>query len=112
LEIVIVIVLAYFNKNGPNPSYTEDRTLSLNARLDSATKLDGAVFSKSFLKMVDISDVSISLDQLNSMFGDASVTLPNNITPDSPDWPAHWPKEELERVSFLTAYDTWLAAQP
>jgi hypothetical protein len=28
LEIVIVIVLAYFNKHGPNPSYTEDRTLS------------------------------------------------------------------------------------
>jgi uncharacterized protein YjbI with pentapeptide repeats len=87
-------------------------TKLLNARLDSATKLDGAVFSKSFLKMVDISDVSISLDQLNSMFGDASVTLPNNITPDSPDWPAHWPKEVLERVSFLSAYDTWLAAQP
>jgi uncharacterized protein (TIGR02687 family) len=31
LEIVIVIVLAYFNKHGPNPSYTEDRTLSMTS---------------------------------------------------------------------------------
>jgi len=29
LEIVIIIVLAYFNKHEPNLGYTEDRTLSM-----------------------------------------------------------------------------------
>jgi uncharacterized protein YjbI with pentapeptide repeats len=87
-------------------------TKLLNARLDSATILDGAVFSQSFLKMVDISDVSMSLDQINSMFGDASVTLPKGVTPTHPEWPAHWPKQELSLRAYREAYNTWLATQP
>jgi uncharacterized protein YjbI with pentapeptide repeats len=82
------------------------------ARMDAGTKLSSAVFSKSFVKLMDISDVIISLDQINSMFGDASVTLPNGVTPTHPDWPEHWPKQELERSEFLTAYNAWLSTQP
>lgn len=51
---------------------------------------------------MDCSGVEFFPDQIDSTFGDASVTLPNGVTPDSPDWPAHWPKHVLGIGSFYT----------
>ena len=43
----------------------------------------------------DLSPLNISAEQLNTAFGDGSVTLPDHI-----DWPAHWPRESarLRRI--------------
>ena len=79
------------------------------ARMDAATDLTGAVVSKATVRYVDYSGVRISMDQVKSMFGDATVTLPNGITPASPDWPAHWPKFELDWDDFSTEYEKWRA---
>ncbi|MDZ7906296.1 MAG: hypothetical protein U5N55_11390 [Cypionkella sp.] len=46
--------------------------------------------------------------QVKSMFGDASVTLPNGVTPDHPDWPAHWPKFDLGH-DFDNEYQKYLS---
>lgn len=79
--------------------------------MDANTDLKGAVLSKSAAKSMDLSIAGISTDQINSMFGDASVTLPNNITPSDPEWREHWPKQELSLRAFREAYNVWLATQ-
>ena len=48
-------------------------------------RMEGAV-----LKSVDLTEVPINADQLNSMFGDASVRLPEGIAK-----PDHWPDWDL-----------------
>lgn len=83
-----------------------------SVRMDANTDLKGAVLSKSAAKSIDLSSAGISTDQINSMFGDASVALPNNITPSDPEWPEHWPKQELSLRAFREAYTAWLATQP
>jgi uncharacterized protein YjbI with pentapeptide repeats len=87
-----------------------------NTIFNSATRwqdwFEGASVSGATAQFVDFANTPISAEQINSMFGDASVTLPNNITPTHPDWPAHWPKDKLDWWDFDTAYDTWLASQP
>ncbi|WP_395006166.1 hypothetical protein [Cypionkella sp.] len=59
---------------------------------------------------MDCSGVEFFPDQINSTFGDASATLPNGVTPDSPDWPAHWPKHELDIGAFNTQWRKWQAS--
>lgn len=56
------------------------------ARFDARTSLQGAVFSEASWRDVDLSMLALSQDQINSTFGDASVTLPKGLTR-----PAHWP---------------------
>ena len=91
----------------------------LEARYGSSTvvsfgnvPLAFADVSKAYAQSLDFSDTGISTTQINSMFGDGSVTLPNGISPTHPDWPAHWPKEKLDWDVFTTAYESWLASQP
>jgi uncharacterized protein YjbI with pentapeptide repeats len=79
------------------------------ARLQGAD-LDGACLVGAALREMDCSGVELSPDQINSTFGDASVTLPNGVTPDSPDWPAHWPTIALDDDAFNTQWRKWQAS--
>jgi len=76
-------------------------------RMDSHTKLQGASLREAALRDVDYSDVSISADQVNSAFGDASVILPDDVP-----YPDHWPDWELRSYgahSFDTEWRKWQA---
>jgi hypothetical protein len=78
-----------------------------SARLEGANLKD-ASFVGATLRNIDCSWVGYSPDQITSTFGDASVILPNGVTPQSPDWPAHWPKFELNE--FDTEWRKWQAS--
>ena len=81
--------------------------------MDEHTDLSGASVRGAALRCADYSSVSLSVHQITSTFGDASVTLPGGVTHCHPDWPAHWPVWELPEQgpgpNFLTEYDRWLA---
>ena len=75
------------------------------ARMDENTSLAKADLSSAALRRVDHTGVPISAEQINSMFGDASVTLPKDIPR-----PAHWPVWELpdyETHSFDAEWREW-----
>ncbi len=74
------------------------------AHLDEKTSLTDATLRGASVREVDWSMVNISQDQVNSIFGDASVTLPPGITR-----PAHWPDTELDPLSFEAEYNKWRA---
>jgi hypothetical protein len=84
----------------------EGANLSM-ARMDAATDLTDADISQAAVWDVDYAEVRISADQINSMFGDASVILPNGVIPSHPDWPAHWPKTVLDDYAFQTEWRKW-----
>ena len=49
---------------------------------------------------------------LGDIFGDASTTLPDGITPDHDAWPDHWPKRKLDDVEFDKQWRDWQATLP
>jgi uncharacterized protein YjbI with pentapeptide repeats len=76
------------------------------ARMDDLTE---ATLRGACARSVNYSSVRISGDKVKSMFGDASVILPGGVGPDSPDWPAHWPKWKLVGEDFWTEWRKWQA---
>lgn len=74
------------------------------AKFDRSTRTQAANFSGSACVRVDFTDSTITLEQLESMFGDASTKLPDGLTR-----PTHWPKEELSWTEFDTAWRSWQA---
>ena len=74
------------------------------AHFDAETTLRGARFSYAGLRGVDFSKTSITQEQLESAFGDASVTLPDGKGPNDPEWPEHWSKEKLDYEEFETKW--------
>ncbi len=81
-----------------------ERAYLYGVRMDSHTSLDKVTFTSAALRDLDYSEVPISAEQVNSAFGDASVTLPEDITR-----PAHWPDWELDWGTFHTEYPRWRA---
>ena len=79
------------------------------ARLEGAI-LDDTSLLGAALREMDCSRMEFSPDQITSTFGDASVILPKGVTPQSRDWPAHWPKHELRLGSFNTEWRKWQAS--
>jgi uncharacterized protein YjbI with pentapeptide repeats len=71
--------------------------------------LTGADLAEAFTKLAAVKStdltecVDLSVDQVNSMFGDASTTLPDGM-----DRPQHWPQTDLEYEEFL---QLWQAAK-
>ena len=105
--------LAYARLEGADLNDARLQGAELNsARFDSSTDLTGTVFSNASAQSVDFSDVQISMEQVNSMFADASNTLPKGVTATHPNRPAHWPKKVLDWKDYTAAYTTWLATQP
>ena len=74
------------------------------AHFDAETTLRGARFSYAGLRGVDFSKTSITQEQLESAFGDASVTLPDGKGPNDLEWPEHWSKEKLDYEEFETKW--------
>ena len=74
------------------------------AEFDAETTLSAARFSYAALSVTDLSETSITQGQLDSAFGDASVTLPGGEGIDDPEWPAHWSKEDLDHSDFRTEW--------
>ncbi len=72
------------------------------AHLDERTSLMDASLRGAAVKDVDWSIAKITQEQINSMFGDASVRLPQGKAR-----PAHWPNRELNSGEFDSALDNW-----
>lgn len=80
------------------------------ARLDEATDLKGADFPASSLRSVELSSVAITQEQINSSFGDASVTLPKDEHGNlKRAKPKHWPDQELDWLVFDQEWHRWRA---
>ncbi|MCV2880906.1 pentapeptide repeat-containing protein [Actibacterium sp. XHP0104] len=83
------------------------------AKFDNLTTFTAATFQGVAVKEVDFTNCSIKPARLAQMFGDASVTWPGGKGPDSDDWPAHWPKEDLywhpdeSESEFHKAWRAW-----
>jgi uncharacterized protein YjbI with pentapeptide repeats len=71
------------------------------AEFDKSTSFSVATLRGAALKDVDLTHATISLEQLQDTFGDASVTLPGGHGPDHENWPDRWNKEELDWFNFL-----------
>jgi uncharacterized protein YjbI with pentapeptide repeats len=74
----------------------------IGARMDRSTSLTDATLRGASVRDVDYSSVGLSDDQVNSMFGDGSVTLPPGM-----DRPPHWPKHELGSSEFQRQWRLW-----
>ncbi|SMX49447.1 pentapeptide repeat-containing protein [Maliponia aquimaris] len=77
------------------------------ARMDATTDLTAADVTSAAVRSVDFTTVSLSQDQINGLFGDASVTLPEGIA-----WPKHWPTWVLPwdgAHAFDTEWRKWQA---
>ncbi|WP_164744950.1 pentapeptide repeat-containing protein [Alexandriicola marinus] len=79
------------------------------ARLDSETNFTAADVQFAALKSINLSKSTLDQDQVNGMFGDATVVLPGGHGPDSAQWPAHWPRHDLTNKDFRSQWQKWLA---
>ncbi len=84
----------------------------IRAEFDAATSLSAAALRGAALKDVDFSTVPHSKDQIRDMFGDASITLPNGVTPEHDDWPPHWAREEFDFEDFFTQWRIFQSTLP
>ena len=84
-----------------------------SAGFDDQTDLSYTNFHGAAVRSVNFKNVGISTDQLQQMFGDASVKLPGGKGPDDPNWPKEWEKEELgwdydpDKSEFHQAWHAW-----
>ncbi|MGB0961054.1 MAG: pentapeptide repeat-containing protein, partial [Halocynthiibacter sp.] len=74
----------------------------MNAELDVDTLFRPEFPIQLAWKNIDISDIEVSKDHIQSTYGDASVTLPNGIAR-----PSHWPKEKLSNKEFIDFFHKW-----
>lgn len=73
-------------------------------RIISSTNLGSAVVNGAALWSKDYSKASLSQEQIDQMFGDGSVTLPEGLTR-----PAHWPDRVLSWGTFRAEWRKWQA---
>ncbi|PKP81108.1 MAG: hypothetical protein CVT80_13895 [Alphaproteobacteria bacterium HGW-Alphaproteobacteria-2] len=78
-----------------------DAALLEKVEMNSRTDLMGATLRGAALRVLNLSEFFLAADQINSAFGDASVTLPEGIAR-----PAHWPVWELPPYYGLHDFDT------
>jgi hypothetical protein len=69
------------------------------ARFDEATDFRAAVIQYGAVRSCDLSKSNVTQDQVNAMFGDGSVTLPEGL-----ERPAHWPGEDLNVSAFFAEW--------
>ena len=72
------------------------------AHLDENTSLKVATLAGAAFRKVSLLNVDISIEQVKSTFGDASVTRPNGMNK-----PTHWDDENLDLGDFLTKWREW-----
>ncbi|WP_299905230.1 pentapeptide repeat-containing protein [uncultured Paracoccus sp.] len=98
--------LSWARLEGANLSQARlEGAMLLGARLEGAD-LDEATLGGAALMSVDLAaTMNLSIGQVMPAFGDASVSLPDNVQPQ----PAHWPAWELDNRTFISEYRRWLA---
>jgi len=74
------------------------------------TELKGTDFLGASMRSVDLTHVMIGPDQLDEMFGDASVILPGGHGPEHESWPTNWSTEKLGRDDFYTQWRAFQAS--
>lgn len=72
-------------------------------KFSADTNFGDAIFTAASIRAANLTSTAISVSQVNSMFGDASVTLPTRMPA-----PAHWPTEDIDSVAF---YGQWNSRQ-
>ena len=77
------------------------------AKFDAEFSGYNSDFTGAAIWHTDLSPLRMSSEQLNTAFGDGSVTLPDHI-----DWPAHWPRETLGVMDFNKQWRAFLASLP
>ncbi|EEB84635.1 pentapeptide repeat-containing protein [Roseobacter sp. GAI101] len=77
---------------------------------NASTSFREADFRGAAFYAVDLTDTSITREQLDTMYGDATVTLPGGLGPDHESWPAQWSKEELDWDDFETQWRAFQAS--
>ena len=82
-------------------------TTLFSSKFDAKTTIKDANLTGGAISDTDLSPLRISSEQLNTAFGDGSVTLPDHI-----DWPAHWPRESLDTMDFNKQWRAFLATLP
>jgi len=78
------------------------------ARMDVDTSLTAATLRGAAVRDVSLPEGLLSTEQIATMFGDGSVTLPG-IAPGGEGWPAHWPTRELGMHEFYYEWRKWQA---
>ena len=78
-----------------------------SSKFDAKTTIKDANLTGGAICNTDLSPLNISAEQLNTAFGDGSVTLPDHI-----DWPAHWPRESARHDEFEKQWRAFLATLP
>lgn len=69
----------------------------------NASNLRAATLNGAALRSVDLAGVqNLEFDQINSAFGDGSVSLPEGWR-----WPRHWPRERLGEEEFYGRWRHW-----
>lgn len=83
-----------------------------DVRLEGAklwgAQMRGAALAGAPLKGVTVSAGVLSTQQIATMFGDGSVTLPG-IPPGGEGWPTHWPVRALDWREFEAEWRKWQA---
>ena len=74
------------------------------AQFDTSTALDDATLRGAAVREVDFNNLPQITPHIHEVFGDATVILPGGVTPDHPDWPSHFAKDELDYNGFQTAW--------
>ena len=71
-------------------------------QMNASTGLPGAVLRGASVKYVDYTAIPVSQEQIDQMFGDGSVKLPEDLRR-----PAHWPKAVLDWGAFDQEWRKW-----
>ncbi|WP_435259490.1 pentapeptide repeat-containing protein [Thioclava sp. FR2] len=74
------------------------------ARMDASTSLTAALLRGAAVKEVDYTNVGLSQDQIDQMFGDGSVRWPNGVNRLK-----HWPDWEMGWDDFHEEWEKWQA---
>jgi uncharacterized protein YjbI with pentapeptide repeats len=79
----------------------------VQAGFDAKTTFNHANLMGGAINYTDLSPLNISAEQLNTAFGDGSVTLPDHI-----DWPTHWLRKTLGVLGFNKQWRAFQATLP
>ncbi|MEL6565780.1 MAG: hypothetical protein AAFQ59_15180, partial [Pseudomonadota bacterium] len=77
------------------------------AEFDETTSLTAANTQGAAVREVDFTKLPEIADHIDALFGDASVKLPDGVTP-----PPHWPDEEMQVIDFVDAWRIWQSTLP